>query len=71
MRQIVKTLKPRYRDLIEKRYFEELSYEEIAQDMDLPLSTVKAQLFRARAFLANPQNSPLYYCCLVKILQIK
>ncbi len=53
MREVVKTLKPRYRDLIEKRYFEELSYEEIAQDMDLPLGTVKAQLFRARAFLAN------------------
>jgi RNA polymerase sigma-70 factor (ECF subfamily) len=53
MREIVKTLKPRYRVLIEKRYFEELSYEEIAQEMDLPLGTVKAQLFRARAFLAN------------------
>ena len=53
MREVVKTLKPRYRDLIEKRYFEELSYEEIAQDMDLPLGTVKAQLFRARAFLAD------------------
>jgi RNA polymerase sigma factor (sigma-70 family) len=53
MREVVKTLKPRYRDLIEKRYFEELSYEEIAKDMDLPLGTVKAQLFRARAFLAD------------------
>lgn len=53
MREIVRTLKPRYRDLIEKRYFQELSYEEIAQDMDLPLGTVKAQLFRARAFLAD------------------
>lgn len=53
MREVVKTLKPRYRDLIEKRYFQELSYEEIAQDMDLPLGTVKAQLFRARAFLAD------------------
>ena len=53
MRDVVKTLKPRYRDLIEKRYFQELSYEEIAQDMDLPLGTVKAQLFRARAFLAD------------------
>lgn len=53
MREIVKTLKPRYRDLIEKRYFQELSYEEIAQEMDLPLGTVKAQLFRARAFLAD------------------
>ncbi|HIP37533.1 MAG TPA: sigma-70 family RNA polymerase sigma factor [Crocinitomix sp.] len=53
MRQIVKTLKPRYKELIEKRYFEELSYEEIATEMDLPLGTVKAQLFRARAFLAD------------------
>ena len=53
MRNIVKSLKPRYRDLIEKRYFLELSYEEIADDMGLPLGTVKAQLFRARAFLAD------------------
>jgi RNA polymerase sigma-70 factor (ECF subfamily) len=53
MREVVKNLKPRYRDLIEKRYFQELSYEEISQDMDLPLGTVKAQLFRARAFLAE------------------
>jgi RNA polymerase sigma-70 factor (ECF subfamily) len=53
MREIVKKLKPRYRDLIEKRYFQELSYDEIAEDMDLPLGTVKAQLFRARAFLAD------------------
>lgn len=53
MRDIVKKLKPRYRDLIEKRYFQELSYEEIADEMKLPLGTVKAQLFRARAFLAD------------------
>lgn len=53
MREIVKKLKPRYRDLIEKRYFQELSYEEIATEMSLPLGTVKAQLFRARAFLAE------------------
>lgn len=53
MREVVQRLKPRYRDLIEKRYFEELSYEEISVDMDLPLGTVKAQLFRARAFLAD------------------
>ncbi|MDX1446067.1 RNA polymerase sigma factor [Lishizhenia sp.] len=53
MRQVVRKLKPRYRDLIEKRYFQELSYDEIATEMDLPLGTVKAQLFRAREFLAN------------------
>jgi RNA polymerase sigma-70 factor (ECF subfamily) len=53
MRLIVEKLKPHYRILVEKRYFEELSYEEIAEQMDLPLGTVKAQLFRAREFLAN------------------
>jgi len=53
MRDLVSQLKPRYKVLVEKRYFEELSYEEIAQELDLPLGTVKAQLFRARDFLAN------------------
>jgi RNA polymerase sigma-70 factor (ECF subfamily) len=53
MRLLVSKLKPRYKELVEKRYFEELSYEEIAQQLNLPLGTVKAQLFRARDFLAN------------------
>lgn len=52
MRELVSKLKPRYRVLVEKRYFEELSYEEIAEELNLPLGTVKAQLFRARDFLA-------------------
>jgi RNA polymerase sigma-70 factor (ECF subfamily) len=38
---------------VEKRYFEELSYEEISEELNLPLGTVKAQLFRARDFLSN------------------
>ncbi|MDG1147158.1 MAG: sigma-70 family RNA polymerase sigma factor [Crocinitomicaceae bacterium] len=53
MRELVGKLKPRYRLLVEKRYFEELSYEEISEELNLPLGTVKAQLFRARDFLAN------------------
>jgi RNA polymerase sigma-70 factor (ECF subfamily) len=53
MRHLVSKLKPRYKELIEKRYFEELSYEEIAEELNLPLGTVKAQLFRARDFLAQ------------------
>lgn len=53
MRAVVDKLKPRYKILVEMRYFEELSYEEIAEKLDLPLGTVKAQLFRAREFLAN------------------
>ena len=51
MRAMVEKLKPRYRILIEMRYFQELSYEEIAEKLDLPLGTVKAQLFRSREFL--------------------
>lgn len=51
MREVVTRLKPRYRELIELRYFKELSYEEIATELDIPLGTVKAQLFRARDFL--------------------
>jgi RNA polymerase sigma factor (sigma-70 family) len=53
MRLLVDKLKPRYKQLVEKRYFEELSYEEIAEEFNLPLGTVKAQLFRARDFLAS------------------
>lgn len=53
MRTVVKKLKPRYRTLIELRYFKEFSYEEIAIELDLPLGTVKAQLFRARELLFN------------------
>ncbi|MCL3779679.1 sigma-70 family RNA polymerase sigma factor [Prolixibacteraceae bacterium JC049] len=48
LRTVVRKLKPRFRDLVELRYFKELSYDEIAKELDLPLGTVKAQLFRAR-----------------------
>jgi RNA polymerase sigma factor (sigma-70 family) len=53
MREIVSKLKPRYRKLIELRYFNEYSYEEIAEELELPIGTVKAQLFRARELLFN------------------
>jgi RNA polymerase sigma-70 factor (ECF subfamily) len=53
MREVVTKLKPRYQKLVELRYFKELSYEEISNELDLPLGTVKAQLFRAREFLYN------------------
>lgn len=48
LRQIVDQLKPKYRDLVKLRYFKELSYEEIAQLLEIPLGTVKAQLHRSR-----------------------
>ncbi|MCL2073581.1 MAG: sigma-70 family RNA polymerase sigma factor [Marinilabiliaceae bacterium] len=51
MRTIVQKLKPRYRILIEMRYFREYSYEEISDQLGIPLGTVKAQLYRAKELL--------------------
>jgi RNA polymerase sigma factor (sigma-70 family) len=56
MRDVVSKLKPRYRNLVELRYFKEYSYEEISKELDLPIGTVKAQLFRARELLFNILN---------------
>jgi len=53
MRTEVSRMKERYRRLIELRYFDEFSYEEIAKELNLPIGTVKAQLFRARELLFN------------------
>ena len=61
-REKVAMLKGRYRRLIELRYFDELSYEEIAEELYIPLGTVKAQLFRARELLLELlKNSELRY----------
>jgi RNA polymerase sigma factor (sigma-70 family) len=57
MRAIVDKLKPRYKKLVEMRYFDEMAYEEIAEELKLPLGTVKAQLFRAREFLFQMMKS--------------
>ena len=53
LRQIVEQLKPNYRTLVKLRYFKEFTYEEIATELDIPLGTVKAQLFRSREQLFN------------------
>jgi RNA polymerase sigma-70 factor (ECF subfamily) len=51
LNQVILQLPPKYQTLVELRYFQELSYEEIAKKLDIPLGTVKAQLFRARELL--------------------
>jgi RNA polymerase sigma factor (sigma-70 family) len=51
VRRLVEKMSIKYRTMIELRYYEELSYEEIAQELSLPLGTVKAQLFRAKEIL--------------------
>ena len=56
LRQVVERLKPHYRNLIELRYYQDYSIDEIARELDLPSGTVKAKLFRAREFLFNILN---------------
>ncbi len=53
LRNIVDRLKPKYKRLIELRYYQEYSYDEIAKTLNIPLGTVKAQLFRARDLLSQ------------------
>jgi RNA polymerase sigma factor (sigma-70 family) len=53
LRKIVQGLKPNYKAIIELHYFKELSCEEIAHHLNLPESTVKVRLFRARELLYN------------------
>lgn len=53
MRELVDRLDEPYQSLVKMRYFDELSYDEIAEDREVPLGTVKAQLFRARALLSD------------------
>ena len=47
----VNKLPAKYQKLVRLRYFHELSYEEIAKELDAPLGTVKAQLHRARELM--------------------
>jgi RNA polymerase sigma-70 factor (ECF subfamily) len=51
LRDVIVRLKPQFRKLIELRYYEERSYEEISTELNLPIGTVKAQLFRARELI--------------------
>jgi RNA polymerase sigma-70 factor (ECF subfamily) len=48
LRNIVEQLKPNYRALVKLRYFKEYSYQEISEELKIPIGTVKAQLFRSR-----------------------
>lgn len=53
LRAALGSLPPRYRVVLELRHFQELSYDEIAQALNRPLSDVKSDLFRARKLLAE------------------
>ena len=49
----LKIMDPKYSRLIELRFIKELSYEEIADELKMPLGTVKTQIHRARARICD------------------
>lgn len=60
IQEAIDQLPERYRYVILLRHKEEKSYEEIAEIMNLPLGTVKAQIFRAREILNKKLNEILH-----------
>lgn len=58
MKRIVSQLNDKYRIMIKLRFYEEKSYEEIATELNIPLGTVKAQLFRAKELLYGMLKKP-------------
>lgn len=53
IRKALSSLPPQYRVVVELRHYQELSYDEIAAELNIPLSDVKSHLFRARKLLAE------------------
>lgn len=51
--QFIKQLKPHYQDVINLRYFQEMTYLEISEELDETLNNVKVRLLRARKLLAD------------------
>ncbi|TVZ52079.1 RNA polymerase sigma factor [Dokdonia sp. Hel_I_53] len=49
----VKQLKPHYQEMINLRYFQEMSYKEMAEEIDEPINNVKVKLLRARRLLSD------------------
>lgn len=49
----IKELKPHYQEVIQLRYFQEMSYQEIANAISEPLTNVKVKLLRAKKLLAE------------------
>jgi len=49
----IKKLKPHYQQIINLRYFQELSYKEISETLNEPINSIKVKLLRAKKLLAQ------------------
>ncbi len=57
----IESLPPHYKVMIILRHQEDLSYEEIARVLDIPLGTVKARIHRAREMLKDLLEGPGFW----------
>lgn len=53
LRTAIDQLKPEFREIISMFHFEEMSYQDIAQALEIPIGTVMSRLFHARKQLAQ------------------
>ncbi|HAV75844.1 MAG TPA: RNA polymerase subunit sigma-24 [Anaerolineae bacterium] len=58
VRDALASLPPHYRVVVELRHYQDMTYGEIADELDIPLSDVKSHLFRARKLLAENLHAP-------------
>ena len=53
LKAFIRKLKPHYQEVINLRYFQELSYKEISEKLNEPMSNIKVKLLRAKKLLAE------------------
>ena len=57
VQEAIASLPPKYREVIVLRHQQDKSYEEIAEQLHIPVGTVKARIFRARELLKKKLKS--------------
>jgi RNA polymerase sigma-70 factor, ECF subfamily len=51
--QYIKQLKPAYQEVIQMRYFQEMTYQEMAEALEEPLNNIKIKLLRSKKLLSE------------------
>ncbi len=51
--QYIKQLKPAYQEVIQMRYFQEMTYQEMAESLEEPLNNIKIKLLRSKKLLSE------------------
>jgi len=60
VQEAIETLPEKYKRVIQMRHMQELSYQEIAEELAVPIGTVKAHIFRAREMLFKAMKDKIH-----------